>query len=132
MPTIHATGLTTFAVAPDGGSVSIGVADDRGEPSALVLPTSCLQAMVMTLPEMAQQALRRKYADPAVRLVFPVKDWTIETTEANDRLILTLTTSDGFRASFALFAEDLARILDTAMTGEVAPIEDAGSDQRPH
>src|SRR5215467_6200678 len=118
MATIRAMGLTTFAVATDGGSVSIGVADEYGEASALVLPTSCLQAMVMTLPEMAQQALRRKYADPAVRLVFPVNDWTIETTEQSNRLILTFVTSDGFRASFALFAEELAKILDTALTAE--------------
>src|SRR5262249_24116674 len=121
MATIHATDLTTFAVTPDGDSVSIGVADAHGEPSALVLPTSCLQALVITLPEMAQQALRRKYDDPAVRLVFPVKDWMIETAAQDGRLILTLATSDGFRASFALFAKDLARILNTALAGEAMP-----------
>jgi hypothetical protein len=118
MATIRATALTTFALTPDGGSVSIGVADDHGEDSALVLPTSCLQALVMTLPEMAQQALCRKYGDPALRLVFPVQDWTVETTEKADRLILTFATSDGFRASFALFLHDLAEIANAALTGE--------------
>ena len=133
MATIRATGLTTFAVTPDGGSVSIGVADERGGASALILPTSCLQALVMTLPEIVQQALRRKYADPSVRLVFPVLDWTIETTEQSNRLILTLATSEGFRVSFALFAADLANILDTALAGEVvSPAEATGANSRPH
>ncbi|HVA12028.1 MAG TPA: hypothetical protein VNF99_02145 [Stellaceae bacterium] len=118
MTTIRASKLTTFSVAPDGASISLGVADDRGAASDLVLPTSCLQALVMTLPEMAQQALRRKYADPAVRLVFPVDNWAIETSQSGDRLILTLATADGFRASFALSTDEMARIADTALTGE--------------
>jgi hypothetical protein len=131
MATIRATGLTTFAITPDGGSVSIGVADECGEASALVLPTACLQALVMTLPEMAQQALRRKYQDPGVRLVFPVTGWTIETAAEADRLILTLATADGFSASFALFLHELAEIVDTALTGDAtAPVGPAPEPRR--
>lgn len=120
MATILANRLTTFSVASDGASVSIGVADERGEDSALVLPTSCLQALVMTLPEMAQQALRRQYSDNQVRLVFPVENWQIETAEAADRLILTFATADGFRASFALFLEELVDIAGTALADKNA------------
>lgn len=118
MTTIHASKLTTFSVTPDGTKVSIGVCDDRGENSALVLPVSCLQALVMTLPDMAQQALRRKYGDPQIRLVFPVESWTLETGEGAERLILTFATGDGFRASFALFADELVKIVGTALAGE--------------
>lgn len=120
MTTIHANSLTTFAVAADGNAVSIGVTDDHGEAGALVLPASCLQALVMTLPEMAQQALRRKYSDPQVRLVFPVENWTLETSGAADRLILTFATADGFRASFALFLDELVNMVGTALTGKDA------------
>lgn len=120
MTTIHANRLTTFSVAADGASVSIGVADEEGENCALVLPTACLQALVMTLPEMARQALQRKYADPQVRLVFPVENWTLETSNAAERLILTFTTPDGFCASFALFPDELVKIVGTALTGEEA------------
>jgi hypothetical protein len=116
MATIHANKLTTFAVAPDGATVSIGVADERGTDSALVLPASCLQALVMTLPEMAHQALKRKHGDPNIRLVFPVENWTLETSEAADRLILTLSTADGFRASFALFLDELVAMVGTALS----------------
>jgi hypothetical protein len=120
MATIRANNLTTFSVAADGATVSIGVADDRGEASALVLPTSCLQALVMTLPEMAQQALQRKYSDAQVRLVFPVENWTLETGGSADRLILTFATADGFRASFALFLDELVNMVGTALTGKTA------------
>ena len=120
MTTIFANKLTTFSVASDGATVSIGVADERGEAGALVLPTSCLQALVMTLPEMAQQALRRKHSDSQVRLVFPVENWTIETCEAADRLILTLATADGFRASFGVFLEELVSMVGTALAGKDA------------
>ncbi len=120
MTTIHANKLTTFSVAADGATVSIGVADKGGTDSALVLPTTCLQALVMTLPEMAQQALQRKHSDAQVRLVFPVETWTLETSGAGDRLILTLVTADGFRASFALFLDELVSMVGTALTGKDA------------
>lgn len=118
MTTIRANKLTTFAVAPDGATVSIGVADERGAKSALILPTSCLQALVMTLPEMAQQALKRKYGDPHIRLVFPVENWTLETSGQGNRLILTLVTADGFCVSFALFVDELVSMVGTALTGK--------------
>ena len=132
MTTIHANKLTTFSVAADGGSVSIGVADERGENSALVLPTACLQALVMTLPEMARQALQRQYCDPRVRLVFPVENWTLETSDGADRLILTFTTPDGFRASFALFQSELAKMVDTAMTDEESTLDVPPESGRPN
>jgi hypothetical protein len=118
MAKILANRLTTFSVDANGATVSIGVADERGEAGALVLPTSCLQALVMTLPEMAQQALQRKHSDPQIRLVFPVESWSLETCETSDRLILTLATADGFRASFGLFLDELVDMVGTALSGE--------------
>jgi hypothetical protein len=130
MTTIRANKLTTFAVAADGDSVSIGVADETGAPCALVLPTECLQALIMTLPEMASQSLRRKHRDPNVRLVFPVENWTVETSTRADRLILTFATGDGFRASFALFADELVEMARTATCGEeITP--DAATPPKP-
>jgi hypothetical protein len=34
-------------------------------PESLVLPAECLRALIMNLPEMMQQALRRRYHDPS-------------------------------------------------------------------
>lgn len=118
MTTIRANKLTTFAVAPDGNSVSIGVANETGAPCALVLPAECLQALVITLPEMAIQSLRRQHRDPNLRLVFPVENWTVETSTREDLLILTFATGGGFQASFALFAAELVEMARTATCGE--------------
>ncbi len=126
MTTIRAHRLTTFSVAADGASVSIGVADESGRPCALVLPSECLQALVMTLPEMASQSLRRRHRDPNLRLVFPVETWAVETSAEAERLIVTFSTADGFRASFALFADELVRMASTALNGDeaIAPPDD--------
>ena len=132
MTTILAKRLTTFTVASDGASVSIGVTDERGEAGALVLPTSCLQALVMTLPEMAQQALQRRYGDDQVRLVFPLDNWKLETSDAVDRLILTFATADGFRASFALFLEELVNMAGTALAGKNAAGREAQTHRLTH
>jgi hypothetical protein len=70
----------------------------------------------MTLPEMAQQALRRKHSDAQIRLVFPVENWALERSDAADRLILTFSTPDGFRASFALFLDELVDMVGTALS----------------
>ncbi len=132
MTTIRAHKLTTFSVAADGASVSIGVADESGSPCALVLPSECLQALVMTLPEMASQSLRRGRGDPDLRLVFPVENWAIESSTEAQRLILTFSTSDGFRASFALFADELLRMATTALGGEEANDDDASPPTLSH
>jgi hypothetical protein len=130
--TIRAHRLTTFSVAADGASVSIGVADESGTPCALVLPSECLQALVMTLPEMASQSLRRRHRDPDLRLVFPVESWAVETSTEAQRLILTFSTSDGFQASFALFAGELLRMATTALGGEEASEDDVSPPTLSH
>ncbi len=123
MTKLFASKLTTFSVAADGATVSIGVADLNGAPAVLVLPAACLQALVMTLPEMANEALRCKSGDTQLRLVFPLADWTLEKVTDSDRLILSLVTTDGFRASFALSVDELARMAGTALSGEAVPAQ---------
>lgn len=132
MTVIHADKLTTFSIAADGASVSIGVADESGSPCALVLPAECLRALVMTLPEMARQSLRRKYGDPRLRLVFPVEKWKVESSTEADRLILTFATADGFEASFALFPAELAQMADAVQGGNEIAAEAPASGSLAH
>jgi len=80
---------------------------------------------------MARQALQRQYSDPQLRLVFPVENSTLETSEA-ERLILTFTTADGFCASFALFPDELVKMVGTALTGEETPVETPAATPRPN
>jgi hypothetical protein len=123
MASLRASRLTTFSVTADGESASIGFADEAGEASSLMLPTSCLHAFIMTLPEMAQQALRRRSGDQHLRLVFPVGDWALERVADSQRLILTFSTTDGFRVAFALSRETLVQIATTALADEAAATE---------
>jgi hypothetical protein len=78
MTTIRAKQLTTFRVTEDGTSVAIGVSDEEGRAGALVLPAECLGALMMTLPEMARQAMRLQHRDPNLRLVYPLAGWEVE------------------------------------------------------
>jgi hypothetical protein len=110
MTVINGITLTTFEVASDGSMVSINVTDASSRPGALVLPSECLQVMIMSLPEMMQQALRRRYRDPSLRLVYPMADWRVEASTEPGKVILTLATRDGFAVSFVLAAQQLERI----------------------
>src|SRR5215471_17323443 len=71
MTIIRAQRLTKFSVAPEGGSIAIGVADEEGRAGALMLPTECLRELMMTPPEMMRRALRLQHHDPSLRLVYP-------------------------------------------------------------
>jgi hypothetical protein len=108
MTIIRAERLTTFSVAPDGGSISIGVADEEGRACSLMLPTACLKELIMTLPEMMRRALRLQHDDPSFRLVYRAADWEVEQSTVPGTFIVTLRTPDGFHISFALSAADLS------------------------
>jgi len=55
----------------------------------------------MTIPDILTKALRRKYCDQTMQIVYPATDWDISASSAHRRLILTLSTSDGFNVAFA-------------------------------
>ena len=67
---IEAAALTTFEVVPDGTRVRLNVEDADGQPATLVLPTACLQQLVMTLPAMVQRALQRRHRDETLKASF--------------------------------------------------------------
>jgi hypothetical protein len=120
MTILHASRLTSCSVAADGTGVAIGVADEEGREGALMLPTECLKALIMTLPDMMRRALRLQHRDPSLRLVYPVASWEIELTTQPGTFILTLRTPDNFRVSFALAAGDLHDMAELATTQETA------------
>jgi hypothetical protein len=109
---IEGRDLTTFDVAPDGRRFRINFTDAAGRPSALTLPTECLNALLMTLPRIASRALHARYQDSSLRIVFPAEEWRLEGGD-NGRLILTIGTCGGFEASFLLAREDLRDIAES-------------------
>jgi hypothetical protein len=115
MTVIRAKQLTTFSVAADGSSVVIGVADERGHDAALMLPTECLQALIMTLPDVMRRAMRLQHGDPSLRLVYPLAGWEIERSTCPGVHIVTLRTGDGFFVSFAVAAKDLSEMSEAVV-----------------
>jgi hypothetical protein len=60
------------------------------------------QAVVMTLPHLLTQALRKITGTDTARYVFPLGAWWIETAGEKDNVIATFATDEGFEVSFAI------------------------------
>jgi len=110
MTVIRGAQLTTFDVAPDGQSVSIHVTDDQGAPGTLTLPSDCLHALMMTLPEMVRRSLQARFCNPSMRVVYPLGSWNLERSVVPGSVIVTLSTEDGFSVSFGVPALELLRM----------------------
>jgi hypothetical protein len=103
--------LTTCEVAPDGGAVRLNFEDVAGRPAAFTLPRICLQQLVMTLPVLLSKSLKAQHGDESLRLVFPLDNWRLEAAAGTKRLILTLTTPDGFEVTFSLEAQTISELM---------------------
>ncbi len=115
--------LTTFIVANDGAQLHMNfTCQDVGQVS-LSFPTECLQGLMMTLPQMMNQAIRTRYRDQSLRLVYPAENIRIELSSDPKTLIVTLTTPDGFEVSFGLTRQQM-----TLFSGTMGDIERMGSD----
>lgn len=100
---IEAETLTTFEVTPDGARVRLNATAADGEKVSFSLPLDCVSQMVMTLPRIAEEAVRRFHGDESLRIVYPTGDWNIERSAGQaDTYIVSLSTPDGFAVSFAL------------------------------
>ena len=102
---IEAAALTTFDISSDGEAVQLNVRNTAGEDAALVLPTGCVNQLLLTLPRIIQAALRRGRNDDSLRLAHPLERFEIEVGERNVEgevhYILTLHTDRDFHVSFA-------------------------------
>ena len=99
--TIDGKRLTSFDVAPDGSLFRLNLIDAEDKAVSVALPTGCLNELLMTLPRIITQAMHAKYGDNSMRLVYALGDWRLETAAGDERLILTLRTTDGFDVAFA-------------------------------
>src|SRR5271168_319670 len=102
---ICSTKLTTCDVLPDGQAVRLDLVDQSGADVSLQLPFDQAQAMAMTLPSLLTRALKSLTGSATARYVFPLDHWTVESTNGNDGLLLTLATDDGFQVCFGIPAE---------------------------
>jgi hypothetical protein len=105
---INGKALTTWQVDSAGEAFRLNFESVDGQPASLTLPAECLRALLMTLPQLTAQALRAKYRDDTLKVVYPVGDWSLQLASDGVHRILTLGTPDGFEVSFALQDDDAA------------------------
>jgi hypothetical protein len=104
--------LVNCETASDGSSVKLLVESDDGNIIGLILTIETVTALLMTLPTMAADAVRRANHDPSLRITYPMREFKIESTSDNLR-IMTIGTPDGFWVSFSL-TEELSQELGEA------------------
>jgi hypothetical protein len=104
--------LVNFETASDGSSIKLLVESDDGNIVGIVLTIETVTALLMTLPTMAASAVKRANHDPSLRITYPMREFEIESTSDNLR-ILTIGTPDGFWVSFSL-TEELSQELGEA------------------
>ena len=116
--------LTTCGVTPDGETVGLEFVDDSGTPVTVQLPFNQAEAVVMTLPRLLARSVRRRTGNQQARYVFSLAEWLIEDTDAQDCLIVTLKTTDGFEVSFGVPLE-ACRALGWSLQREADKVIDA-------
>ncbi|HEY3600119.1 MAG TPA: hypothetical protein VGL08_21700 [Paraburkholderia sp.] len=118
---IDATRLAGLELASDGSRFSLRGVDDAGMPWSLRLPTECLQQLILTLPNVAAQALQQLHGDDSLRIVYPAHTTAVELASDLRTFILTLQTEDGFHVSFGLSEEQCERIGNSPRLAMFAP-----------
>jgi hypothetical protein len=117
---IVGTKLTTCQTDESGHWLRLNFEAEDGTPSALLLPMDCARALLMTLPGMIERALKARYGDSSMRLVYPMGDWAIEADANSRQRILTLATPEGFKVAFALTPESADHL--AASLGDAADV----------
>ncbi len=102
--------LTTCQVDPAGDSIRLNFQAAGGVPASLELPLDCVRSLLMTLPGLIERALKMRYGDDSLKLVYPMDDWSVETDACSGYKILTLATPDGFKVAFALKPADVGSL----------------------
>ncbi len=108
--TLVVTALTSCEVSKDGEEIRLSVCDSSGDPLDLHLSAEQAGSLAMTLPRLLSVALKARFRDPSMRLVFPLTDYDLEGAAGSEDLILSLKTSDGFEVSFSISPKTLSQI----------------------
>lgn len=89
-------------VSPDGDWITIAAPGQSGVTQEITLSFSEASALAMTLPRLLKEAISRKYADPSLRNVYPVREYIVECASDISSVLLTLAAGDGFDVVFGL------------------------------
>jgi hypothetical protein len=109
--------LTTCDVIEQGEGVRLNLINQGGHSVSIEMTVEQAQSIVMTLPQLLSQAVQARTGDERSRFVFPMGQWSIESTADAKCLIVTLTTTDGFHVAFGIPFEE-SRALGWALKRE--------------
>jgi hypothetical protein len=104
------TALTSCHVSDDGREIRLSVRDGMGTPLDLQISAEQAGSLAMTLPKLISTALKARYRDPGMRLVYPLTDYNLEGAVGSQDRILSLKTTDGFEVCFSVAPATLAEI----------------------
>ena len=116
MSSIKAEWLTHYEVASDGSHCRLCFVDPDGLEQSVEFPLACLQQLMLTIPKIACEALRGRHSDGS--LVHIVESWQVRSA-IDRRVLLTLTTPDGFSVSFSISSNELGDLAEAAVEYEV-------------
>lgn len=83
-------------------AVTIALPSRAGNPSHITLTFDEASALGMRLPRILTEALRRKFSDENVRHIYPIDKYNIECVADFRRLLLNLSSDEGYDILFAL------------------------------
>lgn len=102
--------LTDCQVDKSGELFRLGLACADGSRASVILPVDCLRSLLMTLPNAIESALRARYGDDTLKVVYPMGDWSLHAAVGSKGMILTIATPDGFKVSFTLTEADASKL----------------------
>ena len=114
--------ITHYQVDAAGDLFRLNFEGTDGQPASVTLPVECENSLLMTLPGLLEQALKTKYRDDSLKLVYPTGGWSLEAADGSAGFILTLNTVDGFKVSFALSPEDAQGLANSLGEADAAPV----------
>lgn len=115
--TLVVTALTSCKVSHDGEAICLSLCDSDGAPLDLHLSAEQAGSLAMTLPQLLSLALKARYGDPSLKMVFPLTGYDLEDAADSEGFILSLKTADGFEVSFSVSQSTLSRIGELIGTG---------------
>jgi hypothetical protein len=126
---IDKCGVVVGRIIAYGETLQLDFVDTRGIPITLLLPFDQARELTTSLPTLLTYALRAPTQDSNPRHVFALDRWHVEVTP-DSRLMITLTSSDGFEVSFGMTRQEClalarglrAEIISAAKQEEAASI----------
>jgi hypothetical protein len=110
-------------VSPEGDKITIALNGKGGAPQEITLSFDDASALAMTLPRLLMMATSRRFSDPTIRHVYPVRGYMVECASDQRHVLLTLSCGNGFDVVFALDARIIPSLARDLAGGQAALLE---------